>query len=87
MLHTNDADRNKAYVYISEKIQRCRQEGVVRLDINKARLSKFTIDEVFRATNTLVHEGYFVADYTELTQPYNDGVKTGITYSLRFEWD
>lgn len=87
MLHETDSNHNKAYQYISEKIQRCRQGGAIRLDINKARLSKFTVDEVFRATNTLVHEGYFVADYTELTQPYNTGVETSITYSLRFEWD
>ncbi|MGB2081904.1 MAG: hypothetical protein ACPHVJ_03055 [Psychrobacter sp.] len=80
--------KNEALDYLVEKIESLKLDGVIRFDIVKDRLERrFDDIKIKEAINHLVDAGYFVADYTETTNPYNPDVKNNTTNYFRFEWD
>lgn len=82
----HDTD-NEALSYLRHQIEESKQAGRVRFTIIKGRLKRFFVEDLSDAISVLVAEGFFVADFTETTTPYNEGINNNVAHYLRIEWD
>lgn len=78
---------NRLLDHLRRKIAERKEAGEAYLDVHKGRFIRYAKKDFKPAIDTLIAEGFFVAECTTTAKFYNKDMHPVIRYSIRISWD